>query len=80
MRVRMQVFIHGIRILTLVDPLEQNGTLVAEYEVAHANRFAQKLGYLRSGRTVEVLAGGRKGFIESAPNSQRITIRLAENR
>ena len=72
----MHVFIHGIHILTLVDPVEHHGTIIAKYEVVHKNRFAQKIGYIRRGESVPVLAGGRYGYIDSEPTTDLITIRL----
>ena len=73
----MHVFIDGIHLLMLVDPVERDGTIVAEYEVVHRNRFAQEIGYIRRGQSVPVSAAGRSGYIDLEPISDSITNRLA---
>jgi hypothetical protein len=72
----MHVHIQGILILMLIDPQEREGLIRAKYKVVHKNRFAQKIGYLRKGQSVDVLAGGRKGVIDDEPTSDEIVIRL----
>ncbi len=74
----MHVFIQGIHIFTLVNPVIRDGMVAGRYQVVYKNRFAQKIGYLQRGQSVHVLAGGHRGMIDAEPIAGELTIRLLD--
>ncbi|TWU31304.1 hypothetical protein Q31b_58850 [Novipirellula aureliae] len=76
----MHVFIQGIHIFTLIDPVVRDGKVVGNYKVVHKNRFSQKIGFLRRGQTVSVLVGGLKGRLETEPSANEVTIHLLDGK
>lgn len=76
----MHVFIQGVHVLNVLDPVELDGKIVGEVEVVNEGRFEQKMSYLAEGRLVQVLAGGRQACLDSKPENNRIWLTLEDPR
>lgn len=62
----------------LVDPVEDQGVITSDFVALNPTRFQQKLNWIRDGRPVPALIGGRKGTMTRLLPDGRITIVLKD--